>query len=138
MNSVVQDPALTPRTTFIISFIQEAIKCGGQYTRFILQFMPPKMVTKFKSLFLCIQYKMYTGQEIIQFAGISCTLLHSFQIFFDLHVSRTFSLFLKFSNLKLMESSTMFLPLTTILSHFSIPQFQIYLVFLAVHLGKVK
>jgi hypothetical protein len=37
-----------------------------------------------------------------------------------------------------MESSTMFLPLTTILSHFSIPQFQIYLVFLAVHLGKVK
>lgn len=45
MNSIVQDPALTPRTTFIISFIQEAIKCGGQYTHFILQFLPTKMLS---------------------------------------------------------------------------------------------
>ncbi|XP_076472709.1 mediator of RNA polymerase II transcription subunit 24-like [Babylonia areolata] len=44
MNSIIQDPALTPRTTFIIDFIEEAIKCGGQYSRFILQFMPPKML----------------------------------------------------------------------------------------------
>lgn len=44
MNAIIHDPSLTPRTTFIISFIEEAIKCGAQYARFILQFMPPTMV----------------------------------------------------------------------------------------------
>ncbi|XP_025096611.1 mediator of RNA polymerase II transcription subunit 24-like isoform X2 [Pomacea canaliculata] len=44
MNAIIHDPSLTPRTTFIISFIEEAIKCGAQYARFILQFMPPTML----------------------------------------------------------------------------------------------
>lgn len=46
MNSTLINHALTPRTWFIVSFIQEAIKCGGQHTKFILQFMPPNMLSQ--------------------------------------------------------------------------------------------
>jgi len=44
MNSIVYDGEITPKTSFIISFIDETIK-GGQYARYILQFMPPNMVS---------------------------------------------------------------------------------------------
>ncbi|BFZ18949.1 hypothetical protein BsWGS_21988 [Bradybaena similaris] len=46
MNAILMTPTLSPRTWFIVSFIQEAIKCGGQHTRFILQFMPQNMLNQ--------------------------------------------------------------------------------------------
>ncbi|XP_012943640.1 mediator of RNA polymerase II transcription subunit 24 isoform X2 [Aplysia californica] len=46
MNTILLNHSLTPRTWFIVSFIQEAIKCGGQHTRFILQFMPQNMLNQ--------------------------------------------------------------------------------------------
>ncbi|KAK3092255.1 hypothetical protein FSP39_000388 [Pinctada imbricata] len=45
MNAVCQEQKLCPRISFIISFINEALKCGSQYSRYILQFMPPQMVS---------------------------------------------------------------------------------------------
>ncbi|GFO38061.1 hypothetical protein PoB_006456600 [Plakobranchus ocellatus] len=44
MSTILTANKLTPRTWFIFSFLKEAIKCGGQHTRFILQFMPHNMV----------------------------------------------------------------------------------------------
>uniref|UniRef100_A0A0B6ZVD9 Mediator of RNA polymerase II transcription subunit 24 n=1 Tax=Arion vulgaris TaxID=1028688 RepID=A0A0B6ZVD9_9EUPU len=46
MNGILMTPTLSPRTWLIVSFIQEAIKCGGQHTRFILQFMPQSMLSQ--------------------------------------------------------------------------------------------
>jgi len=46
MTSILHRPTLTPRTWFIVSFMLEAIKCGGQHTRFILQFMPHNMLSQ--------------------------------------------------------------------------------------------
>ncbi|XP_059146180.1 mediator of RNA polymerase II transcription subunit 24-like isoform X2 [Physella acuta] len=46
MNTILMNRTLTPRTWFIVSFIQEAIKCGGAHTRFIFQFMPQNMLNQ--------------------------------------------------------------------------------------------
>ena len=43
MNAIVHDGNVSPKTSFVISFIDEAIRCG-QHSRYILQFMPPNMV----------------------------------------------------------------------------------------------
>ncbi|XP_064648525.1 mediator of RNA polymerase II transcription subunit 24-like [Lineus longissimus] len=45
-SSIVGDSLVSPRTGFVVSFVKEAIKCGGNYTRFILQFMPANMVSQ--------------------------------------------------------------------------------------------
>lgn len=67
MNAIVQDPSVTPRTTFIISFIEEALKCGGQYTRFILQFMPPKMLPHLMKTIPGV----FTNAQILQICDLS-------------------------------------------------------------------
>lgn len=46
MNTILMNRTLTPRTWFIVSFIQEAIKCGGTHSRFIFQFMPQNMLNQ--------------------------------------------------------------------------------------------
>ena len=45
MNAISQERSVGPQISFIVSFIEEAIKCGPQYSRGILQFMPPQMVS---------------------------------------------------------------------------------------------
>ncbi|XP_061198259.1 mediator of RNA polymerase II transcription subunit 24-like isoform X2 [Saccostrea echinata] len=45
MNALSQDSLVSPRLSFIISFVREAINCGSQNAKFILQFMPPQMVS---------------------------------------------------------------------------------------------
>ncbi|KAK7109542.1 mediator of RNA polymerase II transcription subunit 24-like [Littorina saxatilis] len=67
MNAIIQDPALTPRTTFIVDFIEEAIKCGGQYSHFILQFMPPKMLPQLMKAVPGI----FTNAQVLQICDLS-------------------------------------------------------------------
>ena len=45
MNAIVHDKDVSPRTSFIVSFIDEAVHCGPQQSKYILQFMPPNMVS---------------------------------------------------------------------------------------------
>lgn len=44
MNALSQDSQVSPRMSFIINFVREAINCGSQNAKFTLQFMPPQMV----------------------------------------------------------------------------------------------
>ncbi|KAK7489537.1 hypothetical protein BaRGS_00019171 [Batillaria attramentaria] len=67
MNAIVHDPSMTPRTTFIVSFIEEALKCGGQYTRFILQFMPPKMLPQLMKTLPGV----FSNAQILQICDLS-------------------------------------------------------------------
>ncbi|KAH9525550.1 Mediator of RNA polymerase II transcription subunit 24 [Bulinus truncatus] len=46
MNAILMNKTLSPRTWFIVSFIQEAIKCGGTHSTFIFQFMPQNMLNQ--------------------------------------------------------------------------------------------
>ncbi|XP_048736976.1 mediator of RNA polymerase II transcription subunit 24-like isoform X2 [Ostrea edulis] len=45
MNTLSQDSQVSPRLSFIISFVREAIHSGSQNAKFVLQFMPPQMVS---------------------------------------------------------------------------------------------
>ncbi|GFR93486.1 mediator of RNA polymerase II transcription subunit 24 [Elysia marginata] len=46
MSTILTANKLTPRTWFIVSFLKEVIRCGGQHTRFIMQFMPHNMLNQ--------------------------------------------------------------------------------------------
>ncbi|ESO96217.1 hypothetical protein LOTGIDRAFT_239364 [Lottia gigantea] len=46
MNASIHDQRVTTRTSFIRSFIEETLRCGPQYYRFILQFMPANMLAQ--------------------------------------------------------------------------------------------
>ncbi|KAK6967557.1 mediator of RNA polymerase II transcription subunit 24-like isoform X2 [Biomphalaria glabrata] len=46
MNTILMNKTLSSRTWFIVSIIQEAIKCGGTHSSFIFQFMPQNMLNQ--------------------------------------------------------------------------------------------
>ncbi|KAL3832581.1 hypothetical protein ACJMK2_024214 [Sinanodonta woodiana] len=45
MMAIVKDGKTSPKNNFIISVVKESIKCGPKHSRFILQFMPPTMLS---------------------------------------------------------------------------------------------
>ncbi|XP_064613745.1 mediator of RNA polymerase II transcription subunit 24-like isoform X2 [Liolophura sinensis] len=45
LNAVSKDSQVGPRTSFTVAFIDEAIRCGPKFARYILQFMPPQMMS---------------------------------------------------------------------------------------------
>ncbi|XP_074655944.1 mediator of RNA polymerase II transcription subunit 24-like isoform X2 [Tubulanus polymorphus] len=45
-HGILADKVTSPRTGFVINFIKEAIRCGGKYSAFMLQFMPANMLLK--------------------------------------------------------------------------------------------
>ncbi|WAQ95065.1 MED24-like protein [Mya arenaria] len=45
MNAIVHDGEISPKTSFVIGFIDEAVKCGP-HARYILQFMPSNMLSR--------------------------------------------------------------------------------------------
>lgn len=66
MNAIVQDGNITPKTSFVISFIDEAIRCG-QYSRYILQFMPPNMLSQIQK---CIP-AVFDNEKILQICDLT-------------------------------------------------------------------
>ncbi|KAL5007754.1 hypothetical protein ScPMuIL_016560 [Solemya velum] len=67
LNTIVHGDNLSPRTSFIISFINEALKLGGQDTNFILQFMPPNMLSQMLKSFPGV----FTNQQIVHICDLS-------------------------------------------------------------------
>lgn len=67
MNSLLHSSTISPRTGFVASFIQEAVLCGRQHSRLILQFMPPGMVTQ---LLKCLPGCL-TNQQILCICDLS-------------------------------------------------------------------
>ena len=63
MNALSQDSQVSPRMSFIISFVQEAINCGSHNAKFILQFMPPQMVCIIVSMFSYAYLKEFFRDE---------------------------------------------------------------------------
>ncbi|KAJ8313961.1 hypothetical protein KUTeg_008522 [Tegillarca granosa] len=67
MNAIVHDCDVSPRTSFIVAFIEEAVKCGSQYSRYIFQFMPPNMLPQLmKSV-----PGVFTNQQILHICDLS-------------------------------------------------------------------
>ncbi|XP_050418518.1 mediator of RNA polymerase II transcription subunit 24 isoform X3 [Patella vulgata] len=67
LNAIVHDKRVTARTGFIRSFIDEALKCGPQYYRFILQFMPSNMLPQLMKTMPGI----FTNQQILHICDLS-------------------------------------------------------------------
>jgi hypothetical protein len=57
MNAITMDRTVGPQISFIVAFIEETIKCGQQYSKNILQFMPPQMVSNTTTC-ISLFYKM--------------------------------------------------------------------------------
>ncbi|XP_060574517.1 mediator of RNA polymerase II transcription subunit 24-like [Ruditapes philippinarum] len=66
MNAIVHDGNVSPKTSFVISFIDEAIRCG-QYSRYILQFMPPNMLCQ---ILKCIP-GVFGNEKILQICDLT-------------------------------------------------------------------
>ncbi|KAL4223940.1 Mediator of RNA polymerase II transcription subunit 24 [Mactra antiquata] len=66
MNGIVHDGYVSPKTSFIISFIDEATKCG-QHARFILQFMPTNMLGQ---ILKCIP-GVFCREKILQICDLT-------------------------------------------------------------------
>ena len=45
MNAIVIEGNVSPRISFIVSLLDEAVKCGQKHSRYILQMIPPNMVS---------------------------------------------------------------------------------------------
>ncbi|XP_067650609.1 mediator of RNA polymerase II transcription subunit 24-like isoform X2 [Haliotis asinina] len=67
MNAIIHDGSFTPRTGFIVSFIEEAIKCGPQYSQSALQFMPPKMLPQMMKTIPGV----YSNSQVLQICDMS-------------------------------------------------------------------
>lgn len=67
MSTILSANKLTPRTWFIVSFFKEVIKCGGQHTRFILQFMPHNMLNQVMRALPGI----FSDEEILRICDLS-------------------------------------------------------------------
>ncbi|XP_022343431.2 mediator of RNA polymerase II transcription subunit 24-like isoform X1 [Crassostrea virginica] len=70
MNALSQDSQVSPRMSFIISFVQEAINCGSHNAKFILQFMPPQMVS---NLLKSVQ-GVLDNRNILQICDLSTSI----------------------------------------------------------------
>ncbi|XP_071158253.1 mediator of RNA polymerase II transcription subunit 24-like isoform X3 [Mytilus edulis] len=67
MNAISQERSVGPQISFIVSFIEEAIKCGPQYSRGILQFMPPQMLSQIMRNMPAV----FTNQQILHICDLS-------------------------------------------------------------------
>ena len=45
MNAIVIEGNISPRISFIVSLLDEAVKCGPKHSKYILQLIPPNMVS---------------------------------------------------------------------------------------------
>ncbi|GAB1599287.1 mediator of RNA polymerase II transcription subunit 24-like isoform X5 [Argonauta hians] len=70
MNSLLHSSISSPRTGFVAALIEEAVRCGRQYSRLILQFMPQGMVTQ---LLKCLPGCL-TNQQILSICDLSTTV----------------------------------------------------------------
>ncbi|CAI9716342.1 Hypothetical predicted protein [Octopus vulgaris] len=70
MNSLLHSSIISPRTGFVAALIEEAVRCGRQYSRLILQFMPQGMVTQ---LLKCLPGSL-TNQQILSICDLSTTV----------------------------------------------------------------
>lgn len=70
MNALSQDSQVSPRMSFIISFVREAINCGSQNAKFTLQFMPPQMVS---NLLKSVQ-GVFNNRHILQICDLSTSI----------------------------------------------------------------
>ncbi|XP_041367301.1 mediator of RNA polymerase II transcription subunit 24-like isoform X2 [Gigantopelta aegis] len=67
MNAIIHHRSLTPRTGFVISFVEEAVKCGVQYSRHILQFMPHDMLLQIQKTMPGV----YSNAQILQICDVT-------------------------------------------------------------------
>ena len=44
MNAIVVEGNISPRISFIVSLLDEAVKCGPKHSKYILQMLPHNMV----------------------------------------------------------------------------------------------
>lgn len=70
MNALSQDSQVSPRMSFIINFVREAINCGSQNAKFTLQFMPPQMVS---NLLKSVQ-GVFNNRHILQICDLSTSI----------------------------------------------------------------
>ena len=47
MNAIVVEGNISPRISFIVSLLDEAVKCGPKHSKYILQMLPHNMVWYF-------------------------------------------------------------------------------------------
>ncbi|XP_021357333.1 mediator of RNA polymerase II transcription subunit 24-like isoform X3 [Mizuhopecten yessoensis] len=67
MNAIAHSTTISPRTSFIVAFIEESIKCGGQYSQFIHQFIPPQMLSQImKSI-----PGVFSNQQIVHICNLA-------------------------------------------------------------------
>ena len=45
MYAIVIEGNISPRISFIVSLLDEAVKCGPKHSKYILQLIPPDMVS---------------------------------------------------------------------------------------------
>ncbi|XP_052248779.1 mediator of RNA polymerase II transcription subunit 24-like isoform X12 [Dreissena polymorpha] len=66
MNAVVHDGEVSQKTSFIVSLVDEAVNCG-QHARYILQFMPPNMLSQ---MMRCMP-AAFDNSRVLQICDIS-------------------------------------------------------------------
>lgn len=67
MNAITMDRTVGPQISFIVAFIEETIKCGQQYSKNILQFMPPQMLGQI----MRNMPGVFTNQQILHICDLS-------------------------------------------------------------------
>ncbi|XP_052811866.1 mediator of RNA polymerase II transcription subunit 24-like isoform X2 [Mya arenaria] len=68
MNAIVHDGEISPKTSFVIGFIDEAVKCGP-HARYILQFMPSNMLSQ---ILKCIP-GVFENEKVLQICDLTNT-----------------------------------------------------------------
>lgn len=67
MNAITMERIVSPQLSFIVAFIEETIKCGPQYSKNILQFMPPQMLGQI----MRNMPGVFTNQQILHICDLS-------------------------------------------------------------------